>query len=214
MKITKLEHACLDITIGGSRLIVDPGGWTSPLSSYEGITALVITHVHADHFDSEKVYAIVAANPDVQVFTTDQVASEITGGAVTIASVGEQYSAGDISLEFFGGQHAVIMEGYPPAGADHNFGVLINDTLYYPGDSLTPCPEPHSVLAIPSTAPWLKLIEAVSFMREDTANEVFPTHNNIVNENGENLLNSLLGGAAEQQGKTYHALKPGDSIEA
>ena len=65
MKITKLEHACLDIIVGNSRLIVDPGGWTSPLENYQGITALVITHVHADHFDPEKVQAIIAANPEV-----------------------------------------------------------------------------------------------------------------------------------------------------
>lgn len=213
MKITKLEHACLDITVGNSRLIVDPGGWTSPLDDYNDVAALVITHVHADHFDPEKVQAIIDANPKVQIFTTDQVASKITGGTVTVATVGQQYHVGDITLEFFGGQHAAIMEGYPPAGADHNFGVLVNDTLYYPGDSLTSCPKSHTVLAVPAAAPWLKLVEAVEFMAADSANEVFPTHNNIVNENGEMLLNNLLGSSAGQQGKTYHALKPGESIE-
>src|ERR1700740_3582887 len=113
MNITKLEHACLDITVHNSRLIVDPGNWTSPLDDYENITAVVITHVHADHFDPEKVSAIIAANPAVQLFTTDQVANEITNHAVTTVNVGKQYTAGDITLEFFGGQHAQIMAGYP-----------------------------------------------------------------------------------------------------
>ncbi|MGH7241501.1 MAG: MBL fold metallo-hydrolase, partial [Candidatus Saccharimonadales bacterium] len=172
-----------------------------------------ITHVHADHFDPGKVTAIATANPEVKIFTTDQVAGEINSDFVTAVRVGEQYTADDITLEFFGGQHATIMAGYPPAGADHNVGVLVNDTLYYPGDSLAPCPKAHSVLAVPATAPWLKLIEAVEFMAQDSADEVFPTHNNIVNENGEGLLNRLLGSSAEQQGKTYHPVKPGDSIE-
>lgn len=213
MKITKLEHACLDITDGSSRLIVDPGGWTSPLSDYSNIAVLVITHVHADHFDPEKVQAVLAANNGVRIFTTHEVAAQLPGTEVTVPELGEEYTAGKFTLEFFGGKHASIMEGYPPAGANHNFGVLINGTLYYPGDSLTPCPKPHKVLALPAVAPWLKLSEAVDFMAQDSASEVFPTHNNIVNENGEGLLNRLLGGSAEQQGKTYHALKPGESID-
>lgn len=211
MKITKLEHACLDIASDSTRLVIDPGIWTSPLSDYSNIAALVITHVHPDHCDPEKVHAILQANPSVQIFSTQQVADKLEGVSVAVPEPGKSYTVGAIQLEFFGGQHAKIMDNYPQ---DQNFGILVNDTLYYPGDSFTPCPKPHTVLALPIVAPWLKFSEAVEFLAQDTAPNVFPTHNNILNDNGTNLLNRMLGGATEEQQKTLHALQPGESMDA
>lgn len=209
MKITKLGHACLDISEGQSRLIVDPGIWTEPLADYSGVTALVITHVHPDHFDSEKVSALIAANPDLQLFVTRQIAEKITDVTVTVPELGKQYVVGDFTLEFFGELHAKIMDNYPQ---DQNHGVLVNGELYYPGDSFTLCPKPHNIVALPVSAPWLKFSEVVDFLTQDTATQVFPTHNNILNEYGTDLANQMLGGDAEAQGKTYTYLSPGQSL--
>jgi L-ascorbate metabolism protein UlaG (beta-lactamase superfamily) len=211
MKITKLEHACLDITEGDSRLIVDPGVYSTSLTSLQGITAVVITHVHQDHLDEQKVAQIIAQNPDVHIFTTEQTAQKLPNGATTVPAIGQEYSIGNFKLEFFGGMHAIIMDNFPQ---DQNYGVLVNDTFYYPGDSLVACPKPHTVTAVPSMAPWLKLNEAAQFLKNDPAKQVFPTHNGFVNEAGNDLINRLLSGVAEQTGKTYQALKPGDSVEA
>jgi len=211
MKVTKYEHACLDIREADGRLIVDPGGWTSQLPDYAGVTAVVITHVHADHLDESKVLKIVEQNPNVPIFCTQQVADKLSENfATTIPDVDTEYKAGPFTLEFFGGLHAQILEDWPQ---DQNFGVLVSNSLYYPGDSLTPCTKPHRVTATPSVAPWLKTSEAAAFIKQDTARIVFPTHNNIVNENGEGLLNRILGGVAEQAGKEYRTLKPGESLE-
>lgn len=211
MKITKREHACLDITDGNGRLIIDPGNWTEHLQDYSGIDALVITHVHPDHLDESKVLKIAAQNPSLVIYCTQQVAGKLSEDLrITVPESEQVYSAGSYSLEFFGGMHASIREDWPQ---DQNFGVLVNDTLYYPGDSFTPCPKPHTVLAAPSAAPWMKTSEAINFIKQDTAKQVFPTHNNILNDNGNDLSNMLLGGAAEESGKTYIYLKPGESLE-
>ncbi|CAN5360505.1 MBL fold metallo-hydrolase [soil metagenome] len=210
MKITKLEHACLDITNENTRLIVDPGIWTNPLSDLSNIKALVITHVHPDHCDPDKVQAIVGANPNIQIFSTQQVADKLRIPLVEVPEIGKAYTIGAIKLEFLGGQHATIMDGHPP---DQNFGILVNDTLYYPGDSFTPCSKPHTVSAVPAVAPWLKFSETVEFLAQDSATSIFPTHNNILNENGTNLLNRLLSGVADEQHKTFHALRPGESLD-
>jgi L-ascorbate metabolism protein UlaG (beta-lactamase superfamily) len=214
MKITKLEHACLDITQGSDRLIVDPGIFSASLTNFAGVTALVITHIHPDHLDIEKVKAILQQSPNVQTFSTPEVAERLSGTQVTVPEVGQQYTVGAFTLEFFGGQHAQIIEGYPAPGLDHNVGVLINETLYYTGDSLVACPKPHAVLATPSMAPWLKTVEAANFITADTANRVFPTHNHFLSPDGEGIINNLLSGVAERSNKTYLALQPGESIEA
>lgn len=211
MKITKYGHACLDIRDDGGRLIVDPGVWTDQLPDYAGVTAVVITHVHADHLDESKVLKIVEQNPNVPIFCTEQAADKLSEDFNTIVpTIGTEHSAGPFTLEFFGGMHALIMDGMPQ---DQNFGVLVNGTLYYPGDSLTPCPKPHQVLAVASVAPWLKLSEAADFIRHDTAQIVFPTHNAIVNDIGNNMLNQMLGKVAEQTGKTYQVIKSGESLD-
>lgn len=210
MKITKLEHACLDITLVNDRLIIDPGVFARSLSNMEGITAVVITHVHKDHFDQQKVMAIIAANPEVHIYTTEQVAAQLPNGLTTVPALGQQYSLGDLILEFFGNMHAIIVDDRPK---DQNYGVMVNDKLYYPGDSFTVCPKEHAVLAVPANAPWMKLAESIEFMRQDNAKELFPTHDNFLSEDGKEVTNNLLGGVAEQLGKAYHPLKPGESLD-
>jgi L-ascorbate metabolism protein UlaG (beta-lactamase superfamily) len=210
-KITKYEHSCLDINDGSARLIVDPGMFSSSLTDFSKITALVITHVHPDHFDKQKVEAIIASNPDVMIFSTEEVSKELPSGRVTVPLIGQTYQVGSLAFEFFGGLHAAILSDSP---STQNFGVLVNDTFYYPGDSFTPCPKMHSALALPVMAPWLKLSEAVSFMETDNASHVFPVHDGFLNDAGQDLINRLLTPATEADGKTYHALKTNDFIEA
>ncbi|HWT56187.1 MAG TPA: MBL fold metallo-hydrolase [Candidatus Microsaccharimonas sp.] len=212
MKITKLEHACLDITNGPSRLVIDPGAFAGSLTNLEGITALVITHVHQDHFDVDKVTQLLTASPEVQVFTTQQVAEKLQGAKVTVPQLDKQYSVGNFTLEFFGGAHDFIFDGLQTP-QDQNYGVLVNDRLYYPGDSFAACPKPHTVLAVPGNAPWMKVEEARVFMEADPSQMVFPTHNGFVNEAGQGLIDRLLGGRAQETGRAYHSLKPGESIE-
>lgn len=213
MKITKLGHACLDVGQNGSRLIIDAGTdpFTKPLNDYSGIAAAVVTHVHGDHLDESKLLKMVEQNPSLQIYCTQQVTDKLSEDwKITVPVVGTQYTVGPFTLEFFGGMHAIIMDDRPQ---DQNFGVLVNDTLYYPGDSLTPCDKPHSILAAPSVAPWLKLSEAADFIKHDSAKQVFPTHNNIVNETGNNMLNNMLSGVAEASDKKFTPLEPGDSID-
>jgi L-ascorbate metabolism protein UlaG (beta-lactamase superfamily) len=213
MKITKLEHACLDISHGNSRLIIDPGAFASSLTDFANITALVITHVHQDHFDESKVKQILEANPEVQVFTTQQTVDKLNGAKVTVPQSGQQYNAGDFTFEFFGTDHDYIFDELK-IPQDQNHGVLVNDRLYYPGDSFSPCPKPHTTVAVPSNGPWMKLEEARLFLAQDSAKTIFPTHNGFVNDPGNDLCNSLLSMAAQQQDKTFTALKPSESLDA
>lgn len=209
MKLTKFEHSCLDIKEGNERLIIDPGVYSPSLKDYANITAVVITHIHPDHFDEAKLEGIMQANPAVQIFTTQEVADKLNSKAATVPEVGKQFKAGAFTLEFFGGQHAPIALTYP---TNQNYGVLVNDTLYHPGDSFTPCPKPHTTLSLPVMAPWLKFSETADFLAQDSATVIFPTHNGFLNDDGRDLYARLIPMAAGQ-GKKYQYLAPGESLE-
>ena len=89
-----------------------------------------------------------------------------------------------------------------------NLGVMVNDTVYYPGDSFTKPEKPVKVLALPITAPWLKIGEVMDFLAEVNA---FPTHDAIASNQGKALVDRMLGGVAEGHGSEYKRLT--DTIE-
>jgi L-ascorbate metabolism protein UlaG (beta-lactamase superfamily) len=210
MKITKYEHACLVVEDNGKRLVVDPGMYAKSLQDYSNIVAVVITHVHSDHFDPKQIGAIASANPNVQIFTTGEVAAELKNHSATVVKAGDTQQAAPFTLQFFGGEHAFIHGSYPK---QQNVGVLVNNTLYYPGDSFTRPDVPVKVLAVPADAPWMKVGEAMDFLAEVKAGDVLPTHNIFLSELGSGLTDRLLSSVVQPAGGTYHPLAVGESLE-
>jgi L-ascorbate metabolism protein UlaG (beta-lactamase superfamily) len=209
MKITKYEHACLDVTEGLSRLIVCPGIFSNSLRDFSDISAVVITHIHADHLDPKKIQHIIEKNPGVKIFTTEEASREITSN-VNIAKAGQAIKVGDFTLEFFGENHAEIDPETPLA---QNIGVLINNKLYYPGDSFTECSKPFEILAVPASAPWLRTAQVIPIIQNSNCKKVFPTHNALLSETGNAVTNPWLEKFSERSGKEFVFLLPGDSIE-
>jgi hypothetical protein len=211
MNITKYEHSCIDVRVGASRLIIDPGSFAISLIDLDSIDILVITHIHPDHLDEQKVRDIVTNNPDVRIFSTDEVSKKIKDLSVIVPKLGKNYEIKDIMLEFFGNLHATILPAIPKV---QNFGVLVNNELYYTGDSFTPCSKPHNLLAITAYAPWMKISDSADFIHSDSARFVFPSHDGFLNDSGRNLVNGLLKKATELSNKTYLSLSPKDSFES
>lgn len=209
MKITKYEHACLDISEGSSRLIICPGEFTTSLTIFKNIDAVVITHIHGDHFSKEKINEIIKNNSNVKIFSTEEVVNELPANS-EIAKPGKEYTVGNFTLEFFGELHAEIDPQTPVA---QNVGVLVNNSLYYPGDSFTECPKSFDALAVPASAPWLRVGQAIPLIENSSCRNVFPTHNALLSEIGHKTTNNWLQKFAERSGKTFTYLKPGDSFE-
>ena len=64
MRLTKLGHACVRLAKNGSNLVIDPGVWSGP-GALDGASAILITHEHPDHLDTEAVLAALAADPEL-----------------------------------------------------------------------------------------------------------------------------------------------------
>jgi L-ascorbate metabolism protein UlaG (beta-lactamase superfamily) len=210
MKLTKYQHACVVLEEQGQKLVIDPGGWTETFGDTSSVAAVVITHVHADHCNPDHIAQIVAENPNVQIFSTAQVAEALAGQNVTIAQPGQPAQVGPFTLSFYGGQHAIIRPSIP---VDQNIGVLVNNAFYYPGDSFVAPGTPVAMLALPVSAPWLKFSEAADFLSAVHPKACFTTHNAILSEAGQGLFDRLISVVCQELNATYMPLKPGDATE-
>lgn len=204
MKITKYRHACLTIEKDGSTLVVDPGEFSHDFIIPPHVDGIVITHEHPDHLDEKQVKKILEKHPKATIIAHESISGRFTNYLTIAAKVGETYSIGQFSLQFFGGAHASIAEGIP---VPPNLGVLVDGHFYYPGDSFV-VPEGVQVkeFALPVSAPWLKISEAMNFLTQVKPAFAFPTHDAILSEEGKALVDRILGAVASGQGTQYKRL--------
>jgi L-ascorbate metabolism protein UlaG (beta-lactamase superfamily) len=210
MKITKYEHACLDIEDGGQRLIIDPGVFSNSLTNFSNVYAVVVTHVHDDHLDPEKIVAIVRENPTVVIYTVRTVAEQLGEGLpLKVMSEGEDTRIGNFNLDFFSSQHAKVYKSLPDTA---NLAVMINKSVYYPGDSFTKPDQPVDLLVVPASGPWMKVGEAMEFITDLKPKRVIPSHNLVLSELGAKYHNGWLEQACSNIKATYMVLAPGESL--
>jgi L-ascorbate metabolism protein UlaG (beta-lactamase superfamily) len=211
MRLTKFEHSCLLLENGGKKLFVDPGNFTTPLTETASTVAVVITHEHPDHWTPEQLTRIVDMNPDVPIFAPAGVAAAASDFAITVVAPGDTIDVDPFTLRFFGGTHAVIHSSIPVID---NVGVLINDALYYGGDSFA-VPEgvDVDVLAVPAGAPWLKIGEVIDYVLAVKPRRSFPAHEMVLSVSGKGMSNGRIKAATEQNGGEFFPLEPGESLD-
>ena len=210
MLITKHGHACLELELDGKRALIDPGFYSEDVSGLKDVVALVITHSHDDHCFESQVAALVKANPGIKIFGTSEVAAKLSGFNVTTVYHGDFYQEQGFSFEFFGDMHQVIHESIPLI---QNTGVMVNNQLYYPGDSYTTPEKPVELLACPTSAPWLKIGDVMDFVAAVRPKRSFATHNALLSDLGHDLNNGRVKQVTEQFGGEFTYLKVGDSLE-
>ncbi|MBC7402445.1 MAG: MBL fold metallo-hydrolase [Microbacteriaceae bacterium] len=211
MRVTKQEHACLILESSGKKLVIDPGVFTTALVGLHDVVAVVITHEHGDHWTAEQFTHILDGNPDLKFYGPEGVAIAATDFDITVVKDGDVIDADPFTLRFFGEKHAVIHSSIPIVD---NVGVLVDDALYYPGDSFTvPGGVEVDTLAAPVGAPWLKISEAIDFVLAVRPRRAFATHEMVLSTVGKGMGGERLKWAVEQGGGEYVALEPGHSLD-
>lgn len=208
MRITKYQHACFTVEHDEKVLVVDPGAFSTDFIAPEHVVAVVITHEHGDHFDHDQLAAIIDKNPDAVILAHESIISQVVTGEVHSVAPGDVTTVGPFSLEFFGGQHALIHKNTPVIA---NIGVLINDLLYYPGDSFVLPGKPVDTLALPASAPWMKISEAMDYLSTVQPRLAFPTHDAILSDTGKSITDMWLKKAADENDIEYKRIE--DPIE-
>jgi L-ascorbate metabolism protein UlaG (beta-lactamase superfamily) len=209
VRITKYEHATLQLGIGDENLVIDPGTFLSH-PDVPQVVAIVITHEHGDHWTADQLGRILEKNPDAKIFGPQGVADAAADFEVEVVAAGDVVEAGPFKLEFFGGTHAVIHESIPMID---NVGVLVNDELYYAGDSYTVPDAEVGTLAAPIGAPWLKIGEAMDYVLAVKPKRAFYVHDMTLSVAGKQMAAARLAWATEQGGGTFTELQPGETLD-
>ncbi len=181
MELTHFGHSCLLADFGVARLLFDPGNFSHGFEGITGLSAILITHQHPDHADPQRLPALVEANPQAALYADPQTAAML-GSDWTAVDVGDELSVGGLTVRGAGGRHAVI---HPEIPVIDNISYLVGDAehparLMHPGDALFVPGEPVEVLATPAAAPWMKISEAVDYLRAVSPRHAVPIHQGIV----------------------------------
>ena len=210
MKVTKQGHACLIFEEKGKKLVLDPGSYSQPLEGLSDVVAIVITHAHDDHCFEAQLERLLVSNPDLVIFGPPEVRTRLTNYNVTAVYHGDYYPVGPFTIEFMGDLHAQIHHSIPVI---ENRAVLINDRVYYPGDSFTLPDREVDLLAVPTSAPWLKIGEVMDFVSAIKHKKSIATHNALLSDFGHALNNGRVKALTEAQGGEFTYLLDGESIE-
>ena len=210
MKLTKHGHACLELELEGKKAFIDPGSYTEDVSAAKDVVALVITHAHDDHCFQAQAAGLLATNPGLKIFGTSEVAAKLSSLPVTTVYHGDFHEVEGFRFEFFGDMHQLIHQSIPLI---QNTGVMVNDLIYYPGDSYTTPERPVKLLACPTSAPWLRIGDVMDFVSEIAPEKFIATHNIHLSDVGHELNNKRVQQVTEENGGKFTFLKVGDSLE-
>ena len=193
MELTHFGHSCLHVDIDGTRMLFDPGNFSYGFEGITGLSAILITHQHPDHADPARLPALVEANPDAALYADPQTAAQL-GGAWQPVRPGDVLDIGGLVVRGAGGRHAVI---HPEIPVIDNISYLVGDDehparLMHPGDALFVPGEPVQVLAAPAAAPWMKISEAVDYLRAVAPRHAVPIHQGIIAENARGIFYGRL----------------------
>lgn len=197
MRITKYTHACVRLEHDGRVLVIDPGTWSEP-RALTGADAVLVTHEHADHIDVLRLAGLGAP-----VYAP--AGASIEGLDLIRVSAGEEFTAAGFPVRAVGGRHAVIYGGMPDCA---NLGYVVDGSVYHPGDSLFRPDQEIETLLVPAQASWLKMAEAIDFVRAVNPARTYPIHDAQLNERGLESVNGWLG---EEAGAGYRYLSPGET---
>jgi L-ascorbate metabolism protein UlaG (beta-lactamase superfamily) len=188
MHIHKYAHSAVVLEEQGRGLLFDPGMFSFPEddkqpADFRDIDAIVVTHIHGDHFDPNAVRAVLAANPEATIFTNQQVVDELRQQGVT-ATVLEQGSVqiGPFTIEALPAAHEknLFTDGVPI-----NIAYRVNNTVVHPGDSFSEELAPWQgvpVLLAPIVAPWQNEIQLYTFVRTMKPRQVIPIHDGYIKD--------------------------------
>lgn len=214
MQLTHFGHSCLLASFSAgsgesaaeTTVLFDPGTFSHGFEGITGLSAILITHQHPDHADTERLPALLEANPQAALYADPQTAEQL-GEPWRAVHVGDEFGIGHLQVRGVGGKHAVI---HPEIPVIDNISYLLGDgdhpaRFMHPGDALFVPGEPVDVLATPAAAPWMKISEAVDYLRAVAPAQAVPIHQAIIDPSARGIY---YGRLSEMTDTDFRVLEP------
>lgn len=214
MRLTKFSHSCVRLEHDGGVIVIDPGS-LSEREALDGVDAVLITHEHFDHLDVDALADALGKRPAIEVYTHPDVVAKLgdLADAANPVVAGDEFSAAGLRVRTYGGLHAIIHPELPRV-ANLGFFVEAEDGdggIYHPGDSFdVPTDARVDTLFVPVSGPWLKLAEAVEFVRQVAPRRAYAMHDALLNDNGYLVTDNNMANLSRTE---YARLEPGRQIE-
>lgn len=109
-------------------------------------------------------------------------------------------------VQVVGGRHAETYEGQPDCA---NVGFVVDGGLYHPGDALYVPDVAVDTPLVPGCAPWLKLAEALDFVRAVRPRRAHPIHDAMPSPVGQEIVDGWL---AEKGSADYSRIAIGEAV--
>ncbi|MFA7193798.1 MAG: MBL fold metallo-hydrolase [Candidatus Paceibacterota bacterium] len=182
MLIKKIGHCCLLIKTQNITILTDPGAFTvNTHKDLIGIDLILITHEHGDHLHVDSLKEIIKNNPNAKVVTNSSVGKIISEEGIDFEIV-EGNSAKEYLNTLIEAHDAKHEEIYEEFGQVQNTGYIIDNKLFYPGDSFCNPQKEVDVLALPVAGPWCKIPDSINYALSLKPNKVFPVHDGMLQQ--------------------------------
>ncbi|MDN3547952.1 MBL fold metallo-hydrolase [Mucilaginibacter aquaedulcis] len=217
MKISKYLHSCLVFELNGYKLLFDPGtfsfaeGLVTP-QMFADVQAIVLTHIHPDHYDIEILKSILALN-NAQILTNTQIGQQLDKACISYTLLeNEILRLGPFKLQAFPVAHELIMDNPLPQMT----GFLINDKVLHPVDSMEDKLLDYKdieLLLMVTMAPFANEPRISAFADKLQPKQIFPVHDGYAKEFFIKQRYAAYVKHFEKQGIKFHEIyKVGDSI--
>ena len=70
MRLTKFDHSCFALEKSGHTIIFDPVEYGFSLPDFPILDAIIITHSHPDHCQTQVIQKLSSRHPQTPIFTT------------------------------------------------------------------------------------------------------------------------------------------------
>jgi L-ascorbate metabolism protein UlaG (beta-lactamase superfamily) len=184
MKITHFGHACLLVETQTARLLFDPGTLSHGFEGVRDLTAVLITHNHADHLDVERLRLLLTENPGaVLLADADSVPlldglnpqSVASGDHIELpVASGDHIELPGATIDVLGDTHAPVYRDIP--GISNAAYLVDGGAFFHPGDSFVVPEQTVDILALPTSGPWLKVSDAVEYVTAIAPRIAVPMH--------------------------------------
>jgi L-ascorbate metabolism protein UlaG (beta-lactamase superfamily) len=213
MRLTKFSHSCVRIEHDAGVVVIDPGT-LSEREALDGVDTVLITHEHFDHLDVGKLADVLGKRPNIELYTHPDVMAKLgdLASAARPVVAGDEFVAAGLQVRVYGGLHAIIHPELPRVA---NVGFFLEADggggIYHPGDSFdVPTDARVDTLFVPVAGPWMKLSEAVEFVRQVGPRHAYAMHEAVLNETGFMVTDNNMANLVRTE---YARLEPGRQVE-